>query len=81
MTEDQRQMAFALSKVSFPLGSSAKRFAVDMAVIAANPGATKKISAKQHQYLVGCCIRFRRQLPAHIVELANRLQLEEQRDA
>lgn len=76
MTEHQRELALALSRVTYPPGSCSKRFAGDMAALAGNPGSTARLTARQHRYLVDLAVRFRRQLLSSIVLLAERLKKE-----
>lgn len=78
MTEPERELALALApgRVTYFPGSSAKRFAGDMAALASNPGATARLTARQHRYLVDLAVMYRRQLPAGVVELAQRMKSE-----
>lgn len=74
MTTDEKTMALALSpmKVRYVAGSSDKRFAWMMADQAEH-AALPAITTRQAEYLVTLCIRMRRQLPADVLAIAERL--------
>jgi len=69
MTPEQISMARALARVTFPPNLPGKRFALDMAAQAnLQPKAT--LTDKQADFLAELVIRYRRQIPNDIVELA-----------
>jgi hypothetical protein len=74
MTTDERSLALSLSplRVSYPAGSTEKRFAWSMADQAEH-GAPPQITDRQAQYLITLGIRMRRQLPADVLATAERL--------
>jgi hypothetical protein len=61
-----------LSRVTFVPGTGTKRFARNMAALAAQ-GSDPEITAAQAEYLRTAVIRFRRQIPADVVALAERM--------
>lgn len=73
MTEDQKTLASALVAVTFVPGIGTKRFARDMAALAAQP-LPPAITPAQSEYLRTAVIRFRRQIPADVVALAERME-------
>lgn len=69
MSPEQIAMARALAQVTFPPGIGTKRFARDMAETAnLNPGA--ELTPAQAKYLTEAVVRYRRQIPAAVVDLA-----------
>lgn len=74
MTEEQRELALALAPHNVPYfpGTRQKKFATDMAVMAANPGRPQKITQGQHRYLCLLAQKFRRHVSAHVLETAER---------
>jgi len=72
MTEEQIAMATALSAVTFAPGIGTKRFARNMGLMVANQ-PDRELTPKQAEYLRTAVIRFRRQIPRHVVETAIRL--------
>lgn len=66
MTEAQRETAVALGRCSFLPASGEKRFAHDMAALAARDPAAE-LSDKQARYLQVLAYKFRRQMPAKLV--------------
>lgn len=74
MTEEQRELALALAPQKIPYfpGTRQKSFATDMAVMAASPGSTKKITQGQHRYLCLLAEKYRRHVPTHVLETAQR---------
>lgn len=73
MTDNERMFARAIapSVVVYVPGIGTKRFARDMATLERlSPAAV--LSPKQARYLRQVVVRFRRQIPADIVELARR---------
>lgn len=69
MTPEQISMARALARVTFPPGLPGKRFALDMAA-QANLRPLATLTAKQADFLAELVVRYRRQIPADVVELA-----------
>ena len=71
MTEVEIRIAKAIAPglVTYQPGSATKRFARDMAWLAQN-NAGQAITPKQARYLFTTAVRYRRQVPADIVELA-----------
>lgn len=69
MTPLQIQFAQALRGVVFCPGSGTKRFARDMAQLAEHQ-PERELTPKQAEYLRTAVIRFRRQIPAAVVDLA-----------
>lgn len=72
MTEDQKTLARALATVTFVPGIATKRFAREMAARASTPDANP-ITPAQAEYLRTAVIRFRRNIPADVVALAERM--------
>ena len=74
MTTDEKAMALALSpmKVRYVAGSPDKRFAWTMADDAEH-AALPQITTRQAEYLITLCIRMRRQIPADVLAIAERL--------
>lgn len=77
MTKDEQTLALALSadKVNYFPGSRQKRFAIEMAQQASQPDP-KPITANQRGYLIALALRYRRQVPQSIVELAQGMETE-----
>lgn len=71
MTENEKIIARALGACTFPPGSGTKRFAKDMAACAVQPQPFDMTPA-QRRYLLTATERYRRQIPAEVVELARR---------
>lgn len=69
MTDAEKTIAQALAGCTFPPGSGTKRFAKDMAA-----GATQEqpytLSSAQRRYLLTAAVRYRRQICAQVVALA-----------
>jgi hypothetical protein len=76
MTTDQIHMAIALGRCTFVPGTGTKRFAQDMQYRALNI-SDRPITARQAEYLRTAVIRFRKQIPADVVELARSLETTE----
>lgn len=75
MTDSERLIARAIGNVTFCPGIGTKRFARDMAWMAEhNP--LNPLTPKQAKYLCEVAIKFRRQVPADIVEVARRALAE-----
>lgn len=74
MTTDERSLALALSpaRVTYPPGSSQKRFAWSMADQAEH-GTPPQITERQAQYLITLGIRMRRQIAPDVLATAERL--------
>ena len=72
MTTDQMTMAAHLARCTFFPGTGTKRFAHDMAFRATQPDPAP-LTERQAEYLRTAVIRFRRQIPAEVVELAKSL--------
>ena len=72
MTEEQIAMARALCAASFCPGTCTKRFARNMGLMAANQ-PDRELTPKQAEYLRTAVIRFRRQIPPEVVEIARNL--------
>lgn len=73
MTDNERLFARAIAPgmVTYPPATGTKRFARDMARLAElSPAAV--LTARQGLYLRRVVVRFRRQIPADIVALAQR---------
>ena len=70
MTADELELARGLGACTFSVGSFDKRFARDLAGAAAGD---QLISDKQAALLPVKVVRYRRQIPAAVVELARRL--------
>jgi hypothetical protein len=80
MTTDEIILATALFEyVTFQPGSYDKRFARNMSGHASET-PDDPITERQHVLLLQQCVRYRRQLPADIVRLAQRLQIEDARE-
>lgn len=75
MTPDQITMVTHLARCTFVPGTGTKRFAQDMAYRAEHM-AGKPITGGQAEYLRTAVIRFRRQIPDDVVELARSLESE-----
>lgn len=69
MTEAEKTLARALAQVTFCPGIGTKRFARDMAFNAGQP-QSRALTERQRQYLLTAVVRFRRQIPRDVVELA-----------
>ena len=73
MTTDERTMALALSPLKVQHESrSSKRFCWTMADEAEH-AALPQITHNQSEYLITLCIRMRRQIPADVLAIAERL--------
>ena len=72
MTDDEKAMALAIEppKVSYVPGIPTKRFARDIAAEARSENP--HITTGQASYLRAVVVRFRRQIPASVVELARK---------
>ena len=71
MTDSEMAMAIHLAACVFVPGTATKRFARDMAFRAAGSESSKiPLTEKQAKYLREAVIRFRRQIPNEVVELA-----------
>lgn len=75
MTEGQKTMARALAACTFVPGISTKRFARDMAHLA-DHGPDLELSPRQAEYLRTAVIRYRRQIPRDVVQLAESLEVQ-----
>lgn len=75
MTPDQIRLALALNRVNFFPGIRIKKFAQDMAVLAIQP-KPRPITPAQAEYLRTAVIRYRKTLPAEVVELAEQMAPE-----
>lgn len=73
MTPDEITLARALApwRVRYVPGSADKRFAGSIALEADQPAPL--VTGKQGEYLLTLCIRMRRQLPADVLSIAERL--------
>lgn len=69
MTRDQKTLAHALARVVFFPGLQIKKFARDMAVCASLE-QPPELTPKQAEYLRTAVIRYRRQISADVVKLA-----------
>lgn len=69
MTENEKTLARALERCTFFPGIGTKRFARDMAFAAAQP-EPPTLTPAQRRYLLTAAVRYRRQIPADIVKLA-----------
>lgn len=69
MTENEKTLARALERCTFFPGIGTKRFARDMALAAAQP-EPGPLTPAQRRYLLTAVVRYRRQIPADIVKLA-----------
>lgn len=80
MTTDEKTMALALSpmRVTYMPGSSPKRFAWKMSDEAEH-AVLPQITSNQAEYLITLCIRMRRQIPADVLAIAERLAQRPQR--
>lgn len=75
MTADEINICRAFNCVTFPIGTNAKRLALNMADQAEmRPEA--KLTPRQRAAILEIAIRFRRQIPGEIVELAKKLKAE-----
>lgn len=74
MTKNEQILAKYLDLCVFVPGTATKRFAKDMAWRAQQP-QPKPLTEKQSEYLRTAVIRFRRHIPADVVELARSLEL------
>lgn len=75
MTPEQISMARALALCSFVPGIGTKRFARDMAS-KANTFPESGLTEKQAKYLAEAVVRYRRQIPAEVVKLAQQALAE-----
>lgn len=75
MTEDQKTMARALVRCTFVPGIGTKRFAQDMAHLA-DYSPEREITPRQAEYLRTAVIRFHRQIPQEVVDLAKSLEAQ-----
>lgn len=75
MTDDEQRMAEALGECRFGTGTFDKRFARGMHGLARQ--VPPIISEKEAALLPTMVIRYRRQIPSHVVDLAHRLKLEQ----
>lgn len=71
MTEAEKTIARELHRCAFVPGSGTKRFAREMAFNADQP-EPRPLTPKQRTYLLTAAVRFRRQMPGAVVELARR---------
>lgn len=71
MTENEKTLARALERCTFFPGIATKRFAKDMAARAALPDAPA-LTPAQRRYLLTASVRYRRQIGADVVALAER---------
>lgn len=69
MTENEKTIARALGACTFPPGIATKRFAKDMATCAAQE-QPYQMSPAQRRYLLTAAVRYRRQIAAEVVALA-----------
>ena len=75
VTSDEITIAKAIGAVTFVPGIPAKRLARQLCHQAeANP--SYELTQKQREAMLSICVRFRRQVPAGVVELARRLRGE-----
>ncbi len=72
MTNDQKTMARSLVQVAMVPGIPTKRFARDMA-LRAEQAEPKPLTAAQAEYLRTAVIRYRKNIPAAVVALAEAL--------
>lgn len=72
MTPEQQTLAKALNRCTFMPGTGTKRFASDMAHLA-EQDSSREITPRQAEYLRTAVIRFRRQIPRDVVELAQKM--------
>lgn len=80
MTENQKIMASALAACTFFPGIGTKAFARDMA-LRATQSTPQPLTPKQHHYLITAVIRYRRQIVAAVVTLAEQELAEEGTEA
>lgn len=71
MTENEKTLARALAACCFMPGIGTKRFAKDMAASAVLPDAPA-LTPAQRRYLLTAIVRYRRQISADVVALAER---------
>lgn len=72
MTPEQQTFARALNRCTFVPGIGVKRFARDMVHLAdTDPGRT--LTPAQSEYLRTAVIRYRKQIPRDVVELAQKM--------
>lgn len=76
MTDAERMIARAIAQVVYCPGIGTKRFAREMAERAQHAPLVP-LTPKQRAYLVSVAVRYRRQIPRDIVELARRMQAED----
>jgi hypothetical protein len=72
VTPEQQTFAKALSRCTFCPGTGTKRFARDMAELACRD-PVREITPRQAEYLRTAVIRYRRQIAADVVELAEKM--------
>lgn len=75
MTENQITLATHLARCTFVPATGTKRFAQSMADCVKN-APEYELTPKQHQYLCQAVIKFRRQIPEAIVQIARKELLE-----
>lgn len=80
MTENQMVMARALAACTFFPGIGTKAFARDM-TLRATQATPPSLTPKQHHYLITAVIRYRRQIAASVVALAEQELAEEGTEA
>lgn len=80
MTENQKTLDRALAACTFFPGIGTKAFARDMALRATQP-EPQPLTPKQHHYLITAVIRYRRQIAAAVVALAEQELTEEGTEA
>ncbi|RYF74078.1 MAG: hypothetical protein EOO29_25790 [Comamonadaceae bacterium] len=69
MTDNEKTIARALGACCFTPGHATKRFAKDMATCATQE-QPYQMSPAQRRYLLTAAVRYRRQIPAEVVALA-----------
>lgn len=69
MTESERTIAAALNRCTFCPGIGTKRFAREMAYTA-DHSPNFELTPNQRKYLLEAAVKFRRQIPADVVALA-----------
>lgn len=69
MTENEKTLARALERCTFFPGIGTKRFARDMALAASQP-EPRPLTPAQRRYLLTAVVRYRRQIAAEVVALA-----------
>lgn len=69
MTDNEKTIARALGACCFTPGHATKRFAKDMAACATQE-QPYSLSPAQRRYLLTATVRYRRQIPAEVVALA-----------